>query len=542
MDTVKMIFDFLGGLGVFLFGMRVMGDGLQKVAGDRMRRVLEVLTTTAFRGVIVGALVTAIIQSSSATTVMLVGFVNAGLMTLKQAFGVIMGANIGTTMTAQLIAFKITKLALAFVGVGFLINLFGRRKLHKYFGLVLLGLGLLFMGLDFMSGAMKPLRGSQAFIDLMATFGKYPLLGVLIGAAMTSLIQSSSATIAMLMAVASQGLISFDAALPILFGDNIGTCITAALASIGVSKAAKRTALAHVLFNVFGAALFILLLPWFKSFVLAISGDADVTRLIANAHTSFNVMNTMIWLFMVNLMVKIVTRVIPGAEGEISGPVYLDKHLYNTPSVALGQATRELVNMASLASEMMEKAETAVANKDMKAVQRIYELENMVNHFQKEITIYLTELSQGSLTEEQSDRLTNLMHVVNDIERVGDHLENIAELAEFRVDSRIEFSQQAYQELAEIFTLVKGTFSETIKALETDDYNLARSVLERENETDEMERELRNNHIFRLNEGSCIPKAGIIYLDILSNLERVSDHAANIAQAVLDREGEVVLI
>lgn len=542
MNTTAMIFDFLGGLGIFLFGMRVMGDGLQKVAGDRMRRILEILTTTPLRGVVIGAAVTAIIQSSSATTVMVVGFVNAGLMTLRQAFGVIMGANIGTTVTAQLIAFKITALALPLVGIGFIVNLVGKRKMYKYLGLVILGLGLLFMGLEFMSDTMKPLRGSETFNNLMASFGQYPLLGVLLGAAMTSIIQSSSATIAMLMAVASQGLITFDVALPILFGDNIGTCITAALASIGVSRAAKRTALAHILFNVFGAIIFVLFLPQFKAVVLAFSGNADVSRLIANAHTSFNLLNTFIWLFLVNVMVKVVMAIIPGEKYEISGPKFLDRHLFGTPAVALGQVTKELVNMASLTFEMMDKAVPAVIEKDTKATARIYELEKVVNHFQKEITVYMTELSQSSLAEEQSDRLINLMHVVNDIERVGDHLENIAELAEFREDSRIEFSEKACNELRDIFGMVRQTYEETIKALETDDYTLARSVLRREDETDQLEKDLRNNHIFRLNEGACIPKAGIVFLDILSNLERVSDHAANIAQAVLDREGEVVLI
>lgn len=540
--TMTMLFNFVGGLGMFLYGMGIMGDGLQKAAGDRMRRLLEVLTTTPVRGVIIGAVVTAIIQSSSATTVMLVGFVNAGLMTLRQAFGVIMGANIGTTITAQLIAFNITALALPMVGIGFLINLICKRKSQKYVGLVILGLGLLFMGLDAMSSAMKPLRDNEAFVHLMAAFGRYPVLGVLIGVVMTCIIQSSSATIAILMAVASQGLITFDAALPILFGDNIGTCITAALASIGTSRAAKRTALAHGFFNIFGAIIFILFLPQFKAFVLAISGNADIHRLIANAHTSFNILNTVIWVFLVDVMVKIVMTILPGEKDEISGPRFLDRHLFNTPAVALGQVTKELVQMGNLTIDMLDRAKAAVIQKDMKAAARVFEIEKVVNHFQKEITEYLADLSQKSLSEEQSDRLINLMHVVNDIERVGDHLENVAELAEFREDSRIEFSELAYQELNAIFAQVRETYAETLRALETDDYTLARQVLRLENQTDQMERELRNNHIFRLNEGSCIPKAGIIYLDILSNLERVSDHAANIAQAVLDREGEIVLI
>lgn len=541
-STLTMIFNLVGGLGMFLYGMGIMGDGLQKAAGDRMRRLLEILTTTPIRGVLIGAVVTAIIQSSSATSVMLVGFVNAGLMTLRQAFGVVMGANIGTTITAQLIAFDITALALPMVGIGFLINLVGRRKSQKYAGLVILGLGLLFLGLEAMSNAMKPLRDNEGFVHLMATFGRYPVLGLLIGVMMTCIIQSSSATIAILMAVASQGLITFDAALPILFGDNIGTCITAALASIGTSRAAKRTALAHGFFNTFGAIIFIIFLPQFKALVLAFSGNADINRLIANAHTTFNLLNTAIWLFLVDVMVKIVMMILPGEKDEISGPRFLDGHLFNTPAVALGQVTKELVQMGNLTIEMMDRAQAAVVHKDMKSAARIFEVEKVVNHFQKEITQYLADLSQKSLSEEQSDRLINLMHVVNDIERVGDHLENIAELAEFREDSRIEFSELAYKELSAFFAQVKQTFSETLRALETDDYTLARSVLRLENETDQMERELRNNHIFRLNEGACIPKAGIIYLDILSNLERVSDHAANIAQAVLDREGEIVLI
>ncbi|MDI6870444.1 MAG: Na/Pi cotransporter family protein [Bacillota bacterium] len=537
-----MLANVVGGLGLFLYGMVLMSDSLQKVAGDRMRRILEVLTTNPLRGVLVGAAVTAIIQSSSATTVMVVSFVNAGLMNLSQAFGVIMGANIGTTMTAQLIAFNLTKTALPICGVGFLVYFVAKRKRIRSLGLLILGFGVLFVGLNTMSEAMKPLRDSPAFVDLMVALSRYPILGVLMGTGMTMLIQSSSATIGLLQAVASQGLITYKAAVPVLFGDNIGTCITAVLASLGTNLTAKRAAIAHVSFNVFGTILFLLLLQPFKGLVEAITPSGYLPRLIANSHTVFNVLNTLVWLPMVAVMVRWVKTVVPGEERGPRRPAFLDPKLYNTPAVALGQVTKELGRMGEMTKEMLVDARLAILNQDLKAIARIDEQEESVDYLQREITVYLTGLGQSSLGPDESTRLINLQNVVHDIERVGDHVKNLAELAEYRIDQRLVFSDAAQAELYDILSRVQKIYSDTLEALANDAYGLAFDVLRQEEEVDALHRTLRTNHIGRLNEGKCLPQSGIVYLDILTNLERVADHSVNIAQAVLDRVREDSLV
>lgn len=537
-DYAVMPANVLGGLGLFLYGMMLMSDSLQKVAGDRMRKILEVLTTNPLKGVLVGAVVTGIIQSSSATTVMVVSFVNAGLMNLSQAFGVIMGANIGTTMTAQLIAFSLNRVALPICGVGFLVYFLAKRKRFKTLGLLILGFGILFVGLNVMSEAMKPLKNSPTFVSLMVSLGRYPILGVLLGTGMTMLVQSSSATIGMLQALAAQGLISFNAAVPILFGDNIGTCITAVLASLGTNRTAKRAALAHVSFNVFGTVLFILLLPLFKVVVTAVTPSGYLPRLIANAHTSFNALNTLVWLPMVAFMVRWVRFAIPGEERGPRGAEYLDPKLYNTPAVALGQVTKELGRMGEMTLSMLEDSRRAILGQDLKAIARISEEEESVDYLQREIIVYLTGLGQASLGPSESLRLINLQNVVHDIERVGDHVKNLAELAEYRIDQRLGFSEAAQAELGDILARVDRMYRDTLRALAEDDFALANDVLRQEDDIDALHRTLRGNHIGRLNEGKCVPPSGIVYLDILTNLERVADHSVNIAQAVLDRQRE----
>lgn len=534
--TISLISGLLGGLGLFIYGMMQMGDGLQKAAGDRMRRILEALTSRTWMGVIVGTIVTAVIQSSSATTVMLVSFVNAGLMTLKQAVGVIMGANIGTTMTAQLIAFDLSDLALPAVGLGFIITFFARKKIHKYLGQVVLGFGLLFLGMTVMTDTMRPLRDNPAFVQWIANFGKYPLLGVLAGVAMTMIIQSSSATIGLLMAAASQGLVGFDAAIPVLFGDNIGTCITAVLASIGASLSARRTALAHVLFNVFGTILFLTLLPFFKTFVHVVTPSGDIERLIANAHTSFNVLNTLVWLPMAGLLARVATAVYPGQEIVMEqGPKYLDKRMLSTPSVALQLAVKELVRMAGIAREMVKDAGQALlAGKPSAVSKSINAREEVVDNLQAEIILYLSTLmAQGVLTQPQSTRLAGMLHVVNDIERIGDHAVNISEFAIDRVEQGLEFSDEAKSELGDLFRRVDEVISDAVQALEKNDPALAQDVWEKERYIDELEDVLRTSHLRRLNQGRCSPASGVIYVEVVDNLERMADHAVNLADAVV---------
>lgn len=530
---MSIAFGLLGGLALFLYGMFSMGEGLQKAAGDRMRKILEVLTGIPIVGVLMGTLVTAIIQSSSATTVMVVGFVNAGLMTLKQAISVIMGTNIGTTMTAQLIAFKLGDYFLPIIGIGFLINFIAKKKTVKYLGQVLFGFGLLLMGLYVMGDSMKPLRDYTGFQELMINFGKYKILGVLVGIVMTMLIQSSSATIGILIALATQGLIPLEAALPILLGDNIGTCITAVLASIGTKLVAKRAAAAHVLFNIVGTIVFLTFMPYFQVLVLAVSPEGDIARQIANAHTSFNLINTCLFLPFISAYAKLITKIVPGEEKIIKkGPIYLDQRMLNTPSIAMSLVNKEIIRMGELALENLNNAHLAFIKKDEKILKEVIEVEDVIDELENAITEYLASLSQKGLSEENSNLHTGYLHAVNDIERIGDHAHNIAELAEIGINDNINFTPFAVKELSEMQSLVSETFKLAIESLKERDIAKAQKVIENENKIDEMEKSLRRSHIGRLNEGQCIVHAGVIFLDMISNLERVGDHSHNIASVI----------
>jgi len=530
---LAMIFGVLGGLGLFLFGMKVMGDGLQSAAGEKLRRILEKLTKYPVVAVLVGAFTTAIIQSSSATTVMVVGFVNSGLMSLKQAIGVIMGANIGTTVTAQLISFKLTDYIFHIIAFGFILYYFSKKRLYRYVGQVFLGFGILFLGLKVMQDTVGPLKGSQAFSDFIMSFSDHPLLGVLVGIGTTVIVQSSSATVGMLIALANQGLVPFDAAIPVLFGDNIGTCVTALLASIGTNCNARRAALAHLTFNIVGTTIFLAFLPFFKSFVLAITPDVPA-RLIANAHTSFNVLTTMLLLPLINVLAAFVKRLVPGEEEEVQrGPVYLDERMLDSPAVALSLATKETIRMADLAELTLRNAMQGFFERDTKLLEKAFEFEKIVDELEKAITFYLVKLSQKGLTPALSRKHTALLHVLNDVERVGDHSENIAELALMRIEEELPFSEYAISELEKIFELVHDVFVTAVQALEQEDREKAMSVIKKEPLVDQMERELRKSHLERLNKGICYPTSGVVFLDIISNLERIGDHAHNIAQAVL---------
>lgn len=531
--VAKIIMGIVGGLGLFIYGIQLMGDGLQKAAGDRMRKIIEVLTTKPWRGVLVGAIVTAIIQSSSATTVMVVGFVNAGIMTLPQAIGVIMGANIGTTMTAQLIAFQLDKYSLPAIGLGFGMMFFCKRRIWKYSGQTLLGFGLLFLGMLIMKDTMAPLKEYPGFVKLMTVFGTTPIVGVLVGTGMTVMVQSSSATIGIAQALAFKGLLTIKEAIPIIFGDNIGTCITAVLASIGTSLSARRAAAAHVLFNVLGAIIFLLGLPLFYRVVIVTS--SNVVRQIANTHTMFNLINTAIWLPFVAVFAKIVIRLVPGKEVVIEkAPIYLDKHVMTAPSIALDLATREISRMGGLAAEMVDQSIDLLSNKIGKTkIKEIESREEVVDILAEEITVYLSELSQRSLSVEQSERLTGLMHVINDIERVGDHAENIMQLAVSKNEDKLKFTEDAYAELKEIHLIVKEFFNKMIEGLESDDKEMVGKYRQHEYEVDRLVRKARKEHIARLKKNACNPIAGVIFLDLLTNLERIGDHANNVGYVAL---------
>ncbi len=525
----------LGGLGLFLYGMNLMGIGLQKAAGDRLKKLIEVLTNNRLMGVIVGALVTMIIQSSSATTVMVIGFVNAGLMTLAQAAGVIMGANIGTTVTAQLIAFNLTDFAPIAVAVGVGIWIATSKKKAKSIAEILIGFGILFMGMDMMGSGLKPLADMPVFTNIMISL-KNPVLGMLVGLGLTAIIQSSSASVGLLQALAGQGLIQMDVAFPILFGQNIGTTTTALISSIGANKTAKRAAVLHFLFNLIGTILFMTLLRAPIEVAVMKISPFDVKRQIANAHTFFNIINVIIQLPFVNLLVKIAQAIVPGDDKlEVQEAKFLDPRIIETPSIALGQVKKEILRMGSLALDNLNKVRYAFVEERYENIDLVLEQEQKINRLQREITDYLVMLSNAPISDEEHKRVNIFFNIINDIERVGDHAENIAELAMERRDNNFPFTDQAIGELHEIFDKVSEAFQQALEAFKSNNEALAKGVLTLEDEVDSLQRQNRSNHIDRLNKGQCLTGSGIIFLDSLSNLERMADHSSNIALFVLDK-------
>lgn len=527
----------IGGLGLFLFGIQIMASGMQKVAGDRFRRILEVLTNKPVMGVLTGIIITLLIQSSSTATVMVVGFANAGLMNLSQAISVIIGANIGTTVTAQIISFKISGLAFPAIGIGSLLNFFGHRRIHRYLGQTVLGFGLLFLGITTMSNGMSPLRELQAFHDLLAQFSDSPLLGILCGALFTALIQSSSAATGVIIAMTMQDLIPFHSAVPLILGSNIGTCVTAILASMGANVAARRAATAHVLFNVIGVILAYLLLTPFTEIIIHTA--STVPRQVANTHTAFNLFNTFIFLILLKPFTRLICRIVPGEDKKIEfGPKYLDKRILKTPAVAIGGVKQELLRMAGIAREMMEESVLVFLKNDLKQIKHIEQMEDLVDGLEKEINIYLADLSQHSMSKQQSGLVAGFLSAANDLERIGDHAINIMQLSELKTDERLPFSSVALEEITILYNKVDKMLAGAIRAFEQEDVKLAMEIVAEDDEVDAQEKILRKRHIDRINTKKCYPASGVIYLDLISNLERVADHANNIAYLVID-EGKL---
>ncbi|BCA79770.1 Na/Pi cotransporter family protein [Desulfuromonas sp. AOP6] len=551
-----LIFGLFGGLGLFLFGMKIMSEGLQKVAGDKMRKILSALTANRFISTLVGLSVTAIIQSSSATTVMVVGFVNAGLMSLYQAIGVVLGANIGTTITAQLIAFKITAYALPAIGAGAALKLFSKNKKWVYTGEILLGFGILFFGLATMKEAFDPVKTSTEFRDMFLLVGDHYLLGVLIGAVLTIIVQSSTATLGITLALATSGIISFEASVVLILGENIGTTITANLAAIGTNLAARRTALAHFLFNLIGVAYMVAFLPIFMNFVEMITpGTADfvvetqkqavnygvsvgdkpfIARHIANTHTLFNIINTLIFLPMIGILAKLSTLLIRGKEIEMEYHLkYIDNRVLNTPPIALGQARAETRRMAQMTVEMLEETIEFLADNNDKRIPALDKKEEAVDLLQREITDFLVALSQQSISQESSKDIASLMHMVNDLERVGDHCENLWRLGLRRKGEKAPFSEIATAEIQEMGEKCKAFLSFTVQALERQDKTIKEKASFMEDEIDQLEETFRNNHIARLNTSECAVDPGLIFVDMLHNFEKIGDHTFNVSRAII---------
>jgi len=545
-----MIFGTIGGLGLFLFGMQLLSEGLKKAAGQRIRKLLSSLTKHRVVAMLVGALTTCLIQSSSATTVMTVGFVNASLLTLKQGLCVVLGANIGTTFTAWLVSglavFKITSYSLPAIGIGFLMQMLGRSQRTRNLGSVLLGFGILFTGIDFMKKGFSPLQDSQQMQQALIWLGQNPILAILAGTVVTMLLQSSSATIAMIQILAFNGAFGGDwdaalrVAIPFMLGDNIGTTITAQIAAIRTSTAARRTAHGHTLFNVIGVLYMLPLVwsGWFGNIVEWITpfklSQSTIMVHIAVAHSTFNVFNTLVFLPLIGWLEAMVVKITPAkAEDAIAEPVVLERHLLNTPEIAIDQARREIVRMAKVAKEAVNQAIEGLDEDDRSKLELTQKTEDAVDNFQYEITSYLAALSRKELSDELSIKLPVLLHTVNDLERVSDHAINIAEIAERKIDQRLSFSDSAQAEAAQLKNEVNQMFDYVSAALENNDVEAAKSALVNENNLNKMQMDFRRSHVQRMTEGVCSPETGLIFIDLVDNAEKIGDHLTNIAQAVI---------
>jgi phosphate:Na+ symporter len=539
-----MLFQLIGGLGFFLFGIRSMSDGLRKVSSDRLKGILELLTKKKLLALFVGTGITALIQSSSAMTVMVVGFVNAGLLTLKQAIPVIMGANIGTTFTAWIVSFlaifKITHYALPAVGVGFLFMMMHHRPKLRKWGEVIFGFGVLFVGIGFMKDAFQPLQSNRQILDFMVLFSRFPIMGVLAGTLITMLLQSSSATIALVQLLAFRGLIDFPAAIPIILGDNIGTTITAQIAALGGSTGARRVAWAHTMFNVIGVAymlVFVYTRIYYRvieSIVPGMITQNNIMLHIALAHTVFNTVNAALFLPITRTLQRIVERIIRARPDAISAePQYLERHLLETPSLALSQGRREIVRMLRMAESALRDSFALFFDGRWELGRKVKHKEEAVDNLQATITRYLIDISMESLEEEEAEQIPVLIHSVNDIERIADHAENIMELAERKDSQNLVFTQRARDELMDMINVVQGMVRDVLNGLQNGDLEHARRALEKEGRLNQMQITLRNNHVDRLNDGTCDMLAGLIFLDFVDYLEKIGDHLTNIAQGLL---------
>ena len=547
-----MIFGTVGGLGLFLFGMGLMSDGLKKVAGQKLRGLLESLTKHRVIAVLVGAMTTCLIQSSSATTVMTVGFVNAGLLTLKQALCVVLGANIGTTFTAWLVSalgiggLKITAYALPAIGVGFLIQLIGKTQKARSIGSIILGFGLLFIGIGFMKDAFGPLRSNVEVHQALIWLGGNPILAVLAGTVITLLLQSSSASIMMIQVLAFQGAfgeqwdVVLRVAIPFILGDNIGTTITAQLAAFRTSRNSRRAAMGHTIFNCIGVLYMLPIIWWglYSKIVIWVTpwelSQTTIMVHIAVAHSTFNVLNTIIFLPLVSWLETIVIKIIPIKSEELEQkPVVLEKHLLHTPLIALAQAKREIVRMTKRASKAVHEAVDGLITDDKAKLGNVRQIEDVIDNFQNEITSYLVALSREQLSDQVSRELPVLLHTVNDLERVGDHAVNIVEIAERKIEQKMSFSDPAKAESEQLKNEVNQMLGHILAVLQNGDSQEAKSALVNEENLNKMQVDFRRNHVRRMSDGVCAPEKGLIFIDLVDNIEKIGDHLTNIAQAAL---------
>ena len=545
-ETVKICFGLIGGLALFLYGMNTMSDALQKTAGERMKNILSFLTKNPIMGALAGALVTAVLQSSSATTVMAIGFVSAGLMTLPQAISVIFGANIGTTMTAQLLAFKLSDYIYPIIFIGFMLQFVGKTEKLKNIGMVIFSFGLLFEGIEIMGHVMKPLAGSSIFVDLMAEVSSTPVLGVLLGAVMTLVVQSSSATIAVLQNFATQpaadgvsSVIGLTGAIPILLGDNIGTTITAILASIGQTKNAQRTAIAHSIFNISGSLVCLCIIPLFAQFVQYISPSGReidiISRQIANAHTTFNVVCTLAWLPFIPVMVKIVKAIIRGEDKNLKAayePQYLDNNLLDKPAAAMYLVSLELERLVGLADRTLNQLKLVLDSQRTGKNYEVFQEDLMIlEQLQGRVTEYITKLlSGGYLTEHQSEETARLLFVTNNIRRMAERCRNMDEICRQVVAQNSVFSSAANEEIVKCISLVQSLLSRSVEAVKTGSKEMVNDIFK---DTDQMRRSERccnKAHLKRVKAGECHANMTPHFSDLLYNLSRIADNCVSIAE------------
>ncbi len=531
MEYINILLGLFSGLALFLFGMEFMGDGLENAAGSRLKSFFDKAITNPLKGALVGTIVTAIIQSSSATTVMVVGFVNAGLMSLYQAVGVIMGANIGTTITGQLITFKIDDYIPLFIIIGAALILFMKQEKRKEIGKIVFGFGLLFMGLSQMKDAMSPIAQTTFFQDLILTLEGNMFLGILVGAAMTAVVQSSSASTAILLSLAATGAISLQVAIPILFGNNIGTCVTALLSSLNANKVAKKAAFIHLSFNLIGTLIFLPLINILSQVVMYMGGDID--KQIANAHTIFNIVNAIILLPFAGVFVKLANLALKDKEGEKPTINRLDRRFLETPAIAFEQAFQESLTMYDLAKENLTLSTNALIDGKVTNLKKIFKNESEINRLERELSTFLVSISSHDITEVDTNRIASMIKIISDIERIGDHSKNIAELAEEVSTSKLTFTSDALEELRLMYNYTIESINSSYASYKNNNRQKANDTMIFEENIDRLEELLRDKHIQRLSQNKCNAHSGAVFLDAISNFERIGDHSINIAEYVL---------
>lgn len=543
MNYLNILIPFVGGLGMFIYGMQIMAQGLENAAGNRMKSLLEVLTKNKMMGVLLGAVITAVIQSSSATTVMVVGFVNAGIMNLTQAMGVIMGANIGTTVTGWLVSsvewakvLSPSTLAPIAIMVGVVIMLIGKRRSSKEVASIIVGFGLLFVGITTMSSAVAPLQDSEGFRNIFVTLGSNPLLGILAGTLVTAIIQSSSASVGILQSLAAAGLVPFSAAIYIIMGQNIGTCITAILSSLGAKKNAKTAALMHLLFNVIGTVIFSVgAILYFEVLNTDIGAGVITQTQISMVHTAFNIGTTVLLFPVSNWIIKLAKKIgRVEVDEQDRSRVLLDDRILETPAIALQSVVNEVERMGQIVLESMEAAKTVLFTQKEEEIQFLKEEESTVDRLSAGITNYAIKLSSLQISEKEHQSVAHLLQIVSDMERISDYCENISEFAETLYEKKVSFSDVGKEQIKEMLDVCTDSYRYALDSLVEQSKEKAFRVIEKETQADDLEISLRSKHIKRLTNNQCNTEAGIVFLDSLVCLERISDHARNIAEEVLE--------